>query len=86
MIYYPTDTKATPASASIFRLIWISLLHNVVKRARSLLSNGKQGLFTWVFSGRGVMLTTYLHLVPRLMKEWSYTSTAVIRHHGVVLI
>jgi hypothetical protein len=29
------DTKVTPASASIFRFIWISLLHNVVKRIRN---------------------------------------------------
>jgi hypothetical protein len=32
MIYFTADTKATPASASIFRLIWISLLHNVVSQ------------------------------------------------------
>jgi hypothetical protein len=31
-IYCTPDTKATPASASIFRLICISLLHNIVKR------------------------------------------------------
>jgi len=33
MIYCTADTKATPAS--IFRLIWISLLHNVLKRVRN---------------------------------------------------
>jgi hypothetical protein len=32
MIYCKADTKATPALASIFRLILISLLHNVVNR------------------------------------------------------
>jgi hypothetical protein len=36
--YCTPDTKATPASvkasASIFRLMWISLFHNVVKRVR----------------------------------------------------
>jgi hypothetical protein len=26
-------------------------------------------------SGRGMKLTTHLHLVPRLKNEWSYTST-----------
>jgi hypothetical protein len=30
-----------------FLLIWMSLLHNVVKRAPSLLSNGNQGIFPW---------------------------------------
>jgi hypothetical protein len=30
----------------------------------NLLSNGYQGLFPWRWSGRGVMLTTHLHLVP----------------------
>jgi hypothetical protein len=35
MTYCMADTKATPASASIFRLMWISLLHNVVKRVRN---------------------------------------------------
>jgi len=33
VMYCTTDTKATPAS--IFRLIWISLLHNVVKCIRN---------------------------------------------------
>jgi hypothetical protein len=33
----------------------------------------------------GVKLTTHLHLVPRSKNEWSYTSTAPIRHHVVVL-
>jgi hypothetical protein len=32
----------------------------------SLLSNGYQGLCPWGQSGRGVKLTTHLHLVPRL--------------------
>jgi hypothetical protein len=30
-------------------------------------------------------LTTHLHLVPRSNNEWSYTSTPLIRLHGVVL-
>jgi hypothetical protein len=36
-------------------------------------------------SGRGVKLTTHLHLVPRSKIEWSYNSTPPIRLHGVVL-
>jgi hypothetical protein len=32
---------------------------------RSLLSDGYRGLFPWEYSGRGVKLTTQLHLVPR---------------------
>jgi hypothetical protein len=43
MIYFAADTKATPAS--IFKLIWISHLHNVVKRLPSFLSNWNQWLF-----------------------------------------
>jgi hypothetical protein len=31
----------------------------------SFLTNGYQGLFLWGQSGRGVKLTTHLHLVPR---------------------
>jgi hypothetical protein len=31
----------------------------------SLLSNGYRGLFSRGYSGRGVKLTTHLHLVPR---------------------
>jgi hypothetical protein len=31
----------------------------------SLLSNGYQGLFPWEKSGRGVKLTTHLHIMPR---------------------
>jgi hypothetical protein len=31
----------------------------------NFLSNGYQGLFHWVLSGRGVKLTTHLHIVPR---------------------
>jgi hypothetical protein len=37
------------------------------------------------FSGRGVKLTTHLHLLPRSNNEWSYTSTPPKRLHGVVL-
>jgi hypothetical protein len=51
----------------------------------TLLSNGYQGLFPWGQSGRGVKLTTHLHLVPRSKNEWSYTSTPPIRLNGVVL-
>jgi hypothetical protein len=32
---------------------------------RGLLSNEYQGLFLWGQSGRGVKVTTHLHLVPR---------------------
>jgi hypothetical protein len=35
MINCTADTKAKPASASIFKLIQILLLHNVVKRVRN---------------------------------------------------
>jgi hypothetical protein len=33
--------------------------------------------------GRGVMLTTHPHLVPRLRMSRSYTSSPPKRHHGV---
>jgi len=33
MTYFTVDTKATPASN--YRFIWISLLHNVLKRIRN---------------------------------------------------
>jgi len=36
-------------------------------------------------SGRGVKLTTYLHLVPSSKNEWSYTATPPICLDGVVL-
>jgi hypothetical protein len=51
----------------------------------SLLSNGYQGLFPWGSIGRGVKLTTHLHLVPRSKNAWCYTSTLSINLHGVVL-
>jgi hypothetical protein len=38
-----------------------------------------------ILDGRGVRLTTDLHLVPRSKNEWSYTSTPPIRLHDVVL-
>jgi hypothetical protein len=41
----------------------------------SLLSNEYQGLYPWAESGRGVNLTTHLHLVPRSKNAWSYTFT-----------
>jgi hypothetical protein len=51
----------------------------------SLLSNGYQGLFPWWRNGRGVKLTTHLHLVLRSKNAWSYTSAPPLRLHGVVL-
>jgi hypothetical protein len=41
----------------------------------SLLPNGHQGLCPWGSSGRGVKLTTDLHLEPCSKNGWSYTST-----------
>jgi hypothetical protein len=38
----------------------------------SLLYNGYQGLLPWGKDGRGVKLTTHLHLVPRSNNAWSY--------------
>jgi hypothetical protein len=35
------------------------------------------------YSGRGVELTTHPHLVPRLKKEYSYTSTPPLGLHGL---
>ena len=32
-------------------------------------------------SGRGVVLTNHLHLVPRLKKKYSYTSAHLLRLH-----
>jgi len=37
------------------------------------------------YSGRGVNLTTHLHLVPKSKNVWGYTSTPPIRLHGVML-
>jgi hypothetical protein len=51
----------------------------------SLLSNGYQRLFPWGKNGRGVKLTTHLHLLLRSKNEWSYSSTPPIRLHGVML-
>jgi hypothetical protein len=31
--------------------------------------------YVYTYSGRGVKLTTHLHLAPRSNNEWSYTST-----------
>jgi len=36
-------------------------------------------------SGRGVKLTTYLHLMPRSEYAWSYASTPPVCLHGAVL-
>jgi hypothetical protein len=52
---------------------------------RSLLYNGYKRLFHWGQRGRGVKLTTHLHLVPRSKNAWRYTSTPPIRLHYVVL-
>jgi hypothetical protein len=41
----------------------------------SLLSNGHREIFPWGQSGRGVMLTTHLHLVPEIKNAWGYTSS-----------
>jgi hypothetical protein len=41
----------------------------------SLISNGYQRLFPWGQNGRGVNLTTHLHLVLRSKNEWSCAST-----------
>jgi hypothetical protein len=43
------------------------------------------GVFPWRWNGRGVKLTTHLHLVSRSKNAWSYTSTPPIRLHGVLL-
>jgi hypothetical protein len=43
------------------------------------------GAFSLEESGRGVKLTTHLHLVPMSNNAWSYTSTPSIRLHDVVL-
>jgi hypothetical protein len=88
MINCTPDTEVTLVSVQgvgvVFRFIWISLLHNVMKRAPSLLSNGNQGLFPWGQSGRGVKLTTHVYVVPR-SKEWSCNPIPPIRLHGMVL-
>jgi hypothetical protein len=39
---------------------------------------GTGGSFPGI-NGRGLKLTTHLHLVPRSKEEWSYTSTPPIR-------
>jgi hypothetical protein len=41
----------------------------------SLLSNAYRGHFPWRYGGRGVKLTTHLHLVPRSKNAWSCNST-----------
>jgi hypothetical protein len=42
----------------------------------SLLLNRYRGLFPWGQSGRGVKLTTHLHLISRSKDAWSYTYTS----------
>jgi hypothetical protein len=46
-------------------------------------SLGIGGPFPGVKRGRGVTLTTHLHLVPRLSMSRSYTSSPPRRLHGV---
>jgi hypothetical protein len=46
---------------------------------------GTGGTFPGVKSGRGVMLTTHPHLVPRSRMSRSYTSSPPKRHHDVLL-
>jgi hypothetical protein len=46
----------------------------------SLLSNGYQDLFTWEQSGRGMKLTTHLHLVPRSRMEELYLHSPIRLH------
>jgi hypothetical protein len=46
---------------------------------------GTRGSFPGGKRGRGVKLTTHLHLVSRSKIEWSCTFTLPIRLHGVVL-
>jgi len=43
------------------------------------------GSFPGGKSGRGVRLTTHLHLVLRSKNEWGYTFTPPLRLRGVVL-
>jgi hypothetical protein len=50
----------------------------------SLLSNVYMGLFPREISGRGVKLTTHLHLVPRLRMVELYLHSP-IRLYGMVL-
>jgi hypothetical protein len=72
---------------------------NVVKKTRSLtflyefivvLRLRKKSVCSFIYrkrgqSGRGVKLTTHIHLVPKSEKEWSYTSISRICLHGVVI-
>jgi hypothetical protein len=44
---------------------------------------GTGGPFLWLKRGRGVMLTTYPHLVPRLRMSRSYTSSPPKRLRGM---
>jgi hypothetical protein len=50
----------------------------------SVLSNGNRGLFPWGLSGRGVKLTTYLHLVQMstMVELYLHSPTCL---HGVTL-
>jgi hypothetical protein len=50
----------------------------------SLLSNEHRGLFPRGYSGRGVKLTTHIHLVPSSRKVELYLHS-LLRLHGIVL-
>jgi hypothetical protein len=50
---------------------------------RNMVTMGAEGPFPGVKRGRGVMLTTHPHLVPRLSMSRSYTSFPPRRLHGV---
>jgi hypothetical protein len=50
----------------------------------SLLSNGYRGLFPWAYSGRGVKLTTQLHLVPRSRIVEPYLHSPICLHDVVL--
>jgi len=44
---------------------WEFSLHHRVQTVSGSHSNGYQGLFSWGYIGRGVKLTTHLHVMPR---------------------
>jgi hypothetical protein len=70
LLYYGLDDRGSkvrfPAGAGNF-----SLHHRVQTGSEAHPASCPMGMG----GGRGVKLTTHLHLVPRLKNEWSYTST-----------
>jgi hypothetical protein len=66
-MYCTPEKKPTPASASTFILIWISLLHNVVKRVRNRTSR-----FRCVFSTTDGPLKVDVY--------WAYGSAHTFSH------